>query len=86
VTVSVSLSPADEVRLLDTNYILQREQISLMMARKATCSAARHAHRRLARAYGALLAAGPFPHRNFDLAPTDDLDPSESPDRGRADA
>jgi len=71
---------------LDTNYLLQREQISLIMARRATCSSARHAHAGLARAYGALLATGPFPHRNFNLAPANDLDPSESPDRGRADA
>lgn len=71
---------------LDTNYLLQREQISLMMARNATCSSVRHAHAGLARAYGALLAAGTFPHRTFDLSPAYDLDPSESPDRGRADA
>jgi len=57
-----------------------------MMARKAGCSSSRLAHAGLARAYGALLAAGTFPHRNFNLAPADDLDPSESPDRGRADA
>lgn len=71
---------------MDTNYLLQREQVSLMMARKANCSSARHAHAGLARGYGALLAAGTFPHRNFNLAPANDLDPSESPDRGRADA
>jgi hypothetical protein len=71
---------------LDTNYLLQREQISLMMARQATCSSSRLAHAGLARAYGALLAAGTFPHRNFNLAPANDLYPSESPDRGRADA
>jgi hypothetical protein len=70
---------------LDTNYLLQREQISLMMARNATCSSSRLAHAGLARAYGALLAAGTFPHRNFNFAPADSLDPSESPDRGRAD-
>lgn len=71
---------------MDTNYLLQREQISLMMARKATCTSSRLAHAGLARAYGALLAAGTFPHRDFNLAPANDLDPSESPDRGRADA
>ena len=71
---------------MDTNYLLKREQISLMMARKATCSSVRHAHAGLARAYGALLAAGTLPHRPFNLTPPDDLDPSESPDRGRADA
>jgi len=71
---------------LDTNYLLRREQISLMMARKAGCSSSRLAHAGLARGYGALLAAGTFPHRNFNLAPADNLDPSESPDRGRADA
>jgi hypothetical protein len=57
-----------------------------MMARKAGCSSSRLAHAGLARGYGALLAAGTFPHRNFNLAPADNLDPSESPDRGRADA
>ncbi len=72
---------------MDTNYLLQREQISLMMARKATCSSSRMAHAGLARAYGKLLAAGTFPHRNFNLIPANDApDPSESPDRGRADA
>jgi hypothetical protein len=57
-----------------------------MMARKATCSSSRLAHAGLAQAYGKLLAAGTFPHRNFSLAPANDLDPSESPDRGRANA
>ena len=71
---------------MDTNYLLKREQISLMMARTANCSSSRHAHAGLARAYGALLAAGTFPHRSFSLAPANDLDPSEAPDRGRADA
>lgn len=71
---------------MDTNYLLQREQISLMMALKASCSSSRLAHAGLARAYGKLLAAGTFPHRNFNLVPANDLDPSESPDRGRADA
>jgi len=71
---------------MDINYLLKREQTSLMMARNANCSSSRHAHAGLARAYGALLAAGTFPHRPFRLAPTNDLDPSEFPDRGRADA
>ena len=57
-----------------------------MMARKAGCSSSRLAHTGLAQAYGKLLAAGTFPHRNFNLAPANDFEPSESPDRGRADA
>ena len=71
---------------MDINYLLKREQTSLMMARNANCSSSRHAHAGLARAYGALLAAGTFPHRSFSLAPANDLDPSEAPDRGHADA
>jgi hypothetical protein len=67
---------------MDTNYLLKREQISLMMARNASCASSRHAHAGLARAYGALLATGTFPHRSFGDT---GLDPSETPDRGRAD-
>ena len=69
---------------MDTNYLLKREQISLMMARKAACPSSRHAHAGLARAYRALLAAGSFPHRAFD--DTNARDPGETPDRRRANA
>jgi hypothetical protein len=72
---------------MDTNYLLRREQISLMMAGKATSAEARLAHAGLARAYGALLAASRFPHRQFKMRPVLlGLDPSENPDRGNADA
>lgn len=71
---------------MDTNYLLKREQVSLIMARGAACACSRRAHAGLARGYGDKLAAGPFPHRRFDLIEVADLDPSESPDRGRADA
>ncbi|WP_170209838.1 hypothetical protein [Sphingomonas oligophenolica] len=49
---------------MDTNYLLQREQVSLWMAVNADCREARYAHRGLARGYGALLAQRDFPHRH----------------------
>lgn len=70
---------------MDTNYLLRREQVSLMMAGKAASAEARLAHTGLARAYGKLLAASRFPHRQFKMRSAD-LDPGESPDRGNADA
>lgn len=51
---------------MDTNYLLKREQVSLMMADRAASPEARIAHNGLALAYGALLAVGKFPHRRFD--------------------
>ena len=48
---------------MDINYLLRREQVSLINARRATGSQARHVHRALARAYGARLAATAYPHR-----------------------
>ena len=71
---------------MDTNYLLRREQISLMMAGKAASAEARLAHAGLARGYGALLAASRFPHRQFKMRPIAGLDLSENPDRGHADA
>ncbi len=71
---------------MDTNYLLRREQVSLMMASKAASAEARLAHAGLARAYGALLAASRFPHRQFKMRPVLGPDPSENPDRGNADA
>jgi hypothetical protein len=48
---------------MDTNYLLKREQVSLALAQNAESVEARCAHRNLAKAYGALLAKGTFPHR-----------------------
>ncbi|MBY0583447.1 MAG: hypothetical protein K2P68_11095 [Sphingomonas sp.] len=69
---------------MDTNYLLAREQISLMRARTAASPAARAAHAGLARGYGAMLAQGTlFPHRMDGLVAAMPDDPSENPDRGR---
>lgn len=40
---------------MDLNYLLYREQVSLMRANGAACTEARHAHRALARAYRLLV-------------------------------
>ena len=48
---------------MDINYILGREQTSLYNASVASSAPARIAHEGLAKAYGALLAANAFPHR-----------------------
>ena len=61
---------------MDINYLLAREQVSLINARRATGSEARHAHNALARAYGARLAAGTYPHRK-PLAPANDTAPMQ---------
>lgn len=53
---------------MDLNYILGREQTSLHNARVATSSSARMAHEGLAKAYGELLAASTFPHRQPIIA------------------
>jgi hypothetical protein len=68
VIVSPWLSPADEVRHMDTNYFLKREQVSLVMAAKAASPEARHAHNGLARLYGKMLREMNFPHRPFSQA------------------
>lgn len=47
---------------MDINYTLKREQISLHNALNAPSAAARIVHRKLARAYGALLATSSYPH------------------------
>jgi hypothetical protein len=49
---------------LDLNYLLHREQISLMRARRAACGSSRASHAGLARGYAALLDAEPYPFRN----------------------
>ncbi|NIJ29178.1 hypothetical protein FHT00_001111 [Sphingomonas insulae] len=51
---------------MDINYLLSREQISLMKARTAACPEARAAHAGLARAYGQALGRSAFPHRDVD--------------------
>lgn len=48
---------------MDINYLLSREQISLLKAREATLPEVRAAHNGLARVYGAALEASNFPHR-----------------------
>lgn len=48
---------------MDTNYILSREQISLMRAKAAPSPEARCAHAGLARGYAAMLSARGFPNR-----------------------
>lgn len=49
--------------LMDINYILSREQVSLHNALVATSAPARLSHEGMAAAYGRLLAEGGFPHR-----------------------
>lgn len=46
---------------MDTNYLLAREQISLMRAEQSSCSGSRHAHRGLARLYRDALTERGFP-------------------------
>lgn len=70
---------------MDTNYLLKREQISLMMAARAKGVEARFAHFELARGYGAMLVAKLFPHRPFNNASAEELNGNENPDRGRSD-
>jgi hypothetical protein len=48
---------------MDTNYILSREQISLVRAKTALSPEARCAHSGLARGYATILAARGFPNR-----------------------
>ena len=68
---------------MDTNYLLRREQVSLMMAERAIGLEARFVHSGLAREYGRMLVARGFPHRQPPLAAAL-LDPSENPDLARA--
>ncbi|WP_156348103.1 hypothetical protein [Sphingomonas sp. Leaf231] len=50
---------------MDLNYLLNREQHSLYMAKNSPSASARHAHLAFAKAYGVLIEATPFPHREF---------------------
>jgi hypothetical protein len=52
---------------LDLNYLLSREQISLVRAERAACLSSRAAHAGLARGYAALLDAVPYPFRNAQV-------------------
>lgn len=67
---------------MDINYLLHREQVSLMMARRAVGHEAQHAHRSLALAYAKQLRDGGFPHRAPSVRAL--ALPSENPDRNRA--
>ncbi len=50
---------------MDINYLLKREQVSFMMAGRATGVESRDAYLELASSYGKLLVALCFPHRPF---------------------
>ncbi|TPG17600.1 hypothetical protein EAH79_05560 [Sphingomonas koreensis] len=63
---------------MDINYLLAREQISLMRAAQAAGAEARRSHAGLARGYAAKLIDRGFPHQ---LAAA-----SKSPDRARTTA
>lgn len=72
---------------MDINYLLAREQISIMRANAAGSPEARLAHAGLARGYGARLAETLFPHRRYRATAANELlPPSENPDMGRAEA
>ena len=72
-TVSASAFACDKARWMDTNYLLKREQVSLVMAHSAAGLEARYSHAALAKAYGLLLAGSRFPHREFKLAATNSI-------------
>lgn len=50
---------------MDINYLLKREQVSLMRAKAARSAEARVAHEGLARAYGQRLRQVAFPNAGF---------------------
>lgn len=52
---------------MDINYLLKREQVSLIMASRAVGREAKSAHAGLAHGYGVLLSASAFPHRRLVL-------------------
>jgi len=53
---------------MDINYLLDREQVSLINAGNAACTASRMAHAELARRYGALLGELGYPNRPYATA------------------
>lgn len=63
---------------MDINYLLAREQISLLRATHADTPEARHAHAGLARGYGERLAATLFPHRRYHPTAANDLLPADA--------
>jgi hypothetical protein len=67
-----------EAFAMDLNYILGREQHALHMAATSKSASARVAHRAFAKAYGLIVAASGFPHRD-----SDQTDPASQ--RSRAD-
>jgi hypothetical protein len=56
--------------VVDINYLLKREQISLMRAERAHCVEARIAHQGLARGYGAILRQTAYPHADMPIIAT----------------
>ncbi len=61
---------------MDLNYLLGREQHALHMAATSKSASARVAHRAFAKAYGLIIAASGFPHRESDEA--DKIGPSSN--------
>lgn len=57
--------------IMDLNYILAREQVSLYNASIASSGPARIAHEKLAAEYGRLLAGQSFPNRKLAIEPDD---------------
>ena len=53
---------------MDINYLLKREQVSLMQAKRAPCSEARIAHEELVRCYGVRLSQTTHPHATVAIA------------------
>ncbi len=51
--------------IMDINYLLQREQLSLCRAQTSPSRGARAAHRAFALAYGKLLVRSNYPHNRF---------------------
>lgn len=62
---------------MDLNYLLAREQTSLIMAAAAQTSCARLAHEDMARRYGLLLALTGFPHHSIAAANDDGEAPTD---------
>ena len=62
---------------MDVNYLLAREQVSILRASTATDPSARFAHREFARQYGLLLAGSSYPHRvteeSLEVGPEDSI-------------
>lgn len=52
---------------MDINYLLKREQVSLMQAENAACGEARLAHLEMARGYASRLRESTFPVREMTI-------------------